>query len=140
MQLISPDTHLDFLGKRKIAFAISGILLLISLGFLVTKGLNFGIDFTGGTLVEARFQKPPEISKIRKALSPAGYGSAIIQEFGSPEEILIRVQNANAKDSSAISNSVLSSALPWARMQPCFTTSHWLSAHFQLQARSFPCL
>jgi len=108
MQLISPDTHIDFLNKRKIAFAVSGILLLVSLGFLVTKGLNFGIDFTGGTLVEARFQKPPEISKIRKTLSPAGYGSAIIQEFGSPEEIMIRVQNANAKNSSAISNSILS--------------------------------
>jgi len=108
MQLISPDTHIDFLNKRKIAFAVSGILILISLGVLVIKGLNFGIDFTGGTLVEARFQKPPEISKIRKALSPAGYGSAIIQEFGSPEEIMIRVQNADAKDSSAISNSILS--------------------------------
>jgi len=107
MQLISPDTHVDFLGKRKMAMILSGTLLLLSLGLLMAKGLNFGIDFTGGTLVEVRFQKPPEVSKIRTALAPAGYGSAIIQEFGAPEEILIRAQNINAKDSSTISTGIL---------------------------------
>jgi len=108
MQLISPDTHIDFLGRRKAAMIISGIMLLLSLGFLLAKGLNFGIDFTGGTLVEVRFQQPPEVAKVRQFLAPAGYGSAIIQEFGSPEEILIRVQNIDAKDSSLVSTGILS--------------------------------
>jgi len=107
MQLIRPDTHVDFVGKRKIAMAISGLLLLISVGLLAAKGLNFGIDFTGGTLVEVKFQKAPDIADVRKNLTPAGYGQAIIQEFGSPEEIMIRVQNAGGEKSSVISTAIL---------------------------------
>ncbi|MDX8401287.1 MAG: protein translocase subunit SecF, partial [Mariprofundaceae bacterium] len=61
MQLIRPDTHIDFIGKRKIALAISGLMILASLGLLAVKGLNFGIDFTGGTLVEVRFDKAQSI-------------------------------------------------------------------------------
>ncbi|OIO68099.1 MAG: protein translocase subunit SecF [Zetaproteobacteria bacterium CG12_big_fil_rev_8_21_14_0_65_55_1124] len=107
MQLIRPDTHIDFIGRRKIAMAISGLVLLISVGLLVTKGLNFGIDFTGGTLVEVKFTQAPKISDIRTSLSPAGYEQAIIQEFGSPEEILIRVQNNDGEKSAAISTAIL---------------------------------
>lgn len=107
MQLIRPDTHIDFIGRRKIAMAISGLVLLISVGLLVTKGLNFVIDFTGGTLVEVKFTQAPKISDIRTSLSPAGYEQAIIQEFGSPEEILIRVQNNDGEKSAAISTAIL---------------------------------
>ncbi len=107
MELIRTNTHIDFLGKRKLAFGISGLLILISLAFLLFRGLNFGIDFTGGTLVETRFGQAPSIADVRKALAPAGYGAAIIQEFGTPEEILIRVQNKAALDSSKISTDIL---------------------------------
>ncbi|PJA32617.1 MAG: protein translocase subunit SecF [Zetaproteobacteria bacterium CG_4_9_14_3_um_filter_53_7] len=107
MQLISSDHHYDFFGKRKIAFVISAVMLLVSLGALATKGLNFGIDFTGGTLVEVKFDKAPAIGDVRAAISPKGYGNAMIQEFGSPEEILIRVQNNDAESSSTISNAIL---------------------------------
>jgi len=107
MQLIRSDIHYDFLGKRKIAFATSGILILLSLVFLLAKGLNFGIDFTGGTLVEVKFTQAANIADVRESLVPAGYGAAIIQEFGSPEEILIRIQNVTDKDSSAISSEIL---------------------------------
>ncbi|MDT8376570.1 MAG: protein translocase subunit SecF [Mariprofundaceae bacterium] len=107
MQLINPDLKVDFLGKRKLAIIFSGILLLLSLGLVAGKGLNFGIDFTGGTLVEVQFKQAPAIADVRKALTPAGYGQAIIQEFGAPEEILIRVQNLDASDSSRISTDIL---------------------------------
>jgi len=107
MHLIRPDTNLNFLGQRKIAFALSIALIMASLGALMVRGLNFGIDFTGGTLVEARFSTAPAIADVRDALVPAGFGAAIIQEFGSPEEILIRTQNEEAGDSSAISSSIL---------------------------------
>jgi len=109
MQLINPNSNIDFLGKRKIALAISGLMLLISIIALVpsVRGLNFGIDFTGGTLVEVQFKQAPNIADIRQAIAPAGYGQAIIQEFGSPEEILIRVQNSDNSDSSAISTAIL---------------------------------
>ena len=107
MQLINPELKIDFLGKRKLAMIFSGILLLLSLGLVAGKGLNFGIDFTGGTLVEVRFKEAPAIADVRKALTPAGYGQAIIQEFGAPEEILIRVQNQDSSDSSRISTDIL---------------------------------
>ena len=107
MQLINPDLKVDFLGKRKLALIFSGVLLLLSLGLVAGKGLNFGIDFTGGTLVEVKFKEAPAIADIREALTPAGFGQAIIQEFGAPEEILIRVQNQDASDSSKISTDIL---------------------------------
>jgi len=107
MQLIRSDLHFDFIGKRKIAFVISAVMLLVSLGALAGKGLNFGIDFTGGTLVEVKFDKAPAIADVRAAISPRGFGNAMIQEFGSPEEILIRVQNQDTEDSAVISNAIL---------------------------------
>jgi len=108
MRLISPNTNINFLGQRKIAMGFSVLLILASLGALFIKGLNFGIDFTGGTLVEVRFTQAPAIADVREALAPAGFGSAIIQEFGSPEEILVRSQNQDSEgDSSAISSSIL---------------------------------
>ncbi|MDQ6954383.1 MAG: protein translocase subunit SecF [Mariprofundaceae bacterium] len=111
MQLINPNSNFDFLGKRKIALIISAVLITISLLALIPsiRGLNFGIDFTGGTLVEVQFKQAPSISDVRAAIKPAGYEQAIIQEFGSPEEILIRVQNKEVEDSSKISNTILDS-------------------------------
>ncbi|MDQ6964292.1 MAG: protein translocase subunit SecF [Mariprofundales bacterium] len=107
MQLIRPDISIDFIGRRKVAFLLSGLMILISLGLLATRGLNFGIDFTGGSLVEVQFATPPQISDVRKALVPAGYGQAIIQQFGAPNEILIRVQNRDGEESSVISSEIL---------------------------------
>jgi preprotein translocase subunit SecF len=107
MELIRPGLNIDFISKRKIAFMVSALLILLSLGSLAFKGLNFGIDFTGGTLVEVKFDKAPKIADVRAAISPKGYGNAIIQEFGAPEEILIRVQNSEEEKSSNISTAIL---------------------------------
>jgi len=109
MQLINPDSNINFLGKRKIALGLSALLIIISLVALIpgVRGLNFGIDFTGGTLVEVKFKQAPSISDVRASIKPAGYEQAIIQEFGSPEEIIIRVQNKKSEDSSSISNALL---------------------------------
>ncbi|MDQ6965832.1 MAG: protein translocase subunit SecF, partial [Mariprofundaceae bacterium] len=107
MQLINPNTHIDFIGRRKMAMAASALLIVLSIGLLIFKGLNFGIDFTGGTLVEVKFNQAPQISEVRDSLEPVGYSHAIIQEFGSPEEILIRVQNQDGEKSAAISTAIL---------------------------------
>ncbi len=107
MQLIRSNTNINFIGKRNIAMSISGILILLSIGLIIFKGLNFGIDFTGGTLVEIQFKQAPAITDVRESLKPAGYAQAIIQEYGTPDEILIRVQNRNGEKSSSISTSVL---------------------------------
>jgi preprotein translocase subunit SecF len=109
MQLINPNSNIDFLGKRKIAITLSSILLIISILALIPgiRGLNFGIDFTGGTLVEVKFKQAPSISDVRDAIAPAGFEQAVIQEFGSPEEILVRVQNKEGENASHISTAIL---------------------------------
>lgn len=107
MQIIRPDINIDFLGSRKLLLAISGLVLLISLALIGFKGLNLGIDFTGGTLVEVRFHQAVDMGDIRKSLEPAGYGTAVLQEFGSPTDILIRVQNKADVQSSVISTEIL---------------------------------
>lgn len=107
MQLIRPDLNVNFLGSRKIALSLSAFVILASLALIFFKGLNLGIDFTGGTLVEVRFHKQVEIAEIRSAIEPAGYGKAVIQEFGAPEDILIRVQNRPDVEASVISTGIL---------------------------------
>jgi preprotein translocase subunit SecF len=81
----------NFVGRRRIAYAVSLLAMIIGLGSLATRGLRYDIDFTGGTLVQVRFERQPEIAKIRGALGKAGIGEAIIQEFGDPREYIVRL-------------------------------------------------
>ncbi|MBF0622391.1 MAG: protein translocase subunit SecF [Magnetococcales bacterium] len=92
MELIEKEIKIDFVRRRFIAFGFSGLLLLISIGSLIFQGLNLGIDFAGGTLVQVRFDKPVSSQQVREALSPLNLGDVVVQDFGSPEELLIRVE------------------------------------------------
>lgn len=89
---IPEDTKINFIGMRFIAFIISMILILGSLGMLFSKGLNFGIDFTGGTLIEVRVpDAAPDLGELRNALNGLDLGAISIQEFGAPDDLLIRL-------------------------------------------------
>lgn len=81
----------NFIGRRRIAYAVSILAMILGLGSLAVRGLRYDIDFTGGTLVQVRFDQRPDIGKIRSALGKAGIGEAIIQEFGDPREYIIRL-------------------------------------------------
>jgi preprotein translocase subunit SecF len=81
----------DFIGKRKWAYMLSLLIVLIGLASLAFQGLRYDIDFTGGTLVQVRFEQPPSVSAIRAGLSRINLGDAIIQEFGDPREFIVRV-------------------------------------------------
>ena len=83
--------HINFLGKRKIAMVFSLILIVISLASLAIRGLTFGIDFTGGTLVEVAYQDTVAIDDVRKTLSTAGFDDAVVQYFGTAKDVMIRV-------------------------------------------------
>lgn len=107
-ELIKQGTQFDFMGKAKLFFLISGVLVLLSLGMIFTKGFNFGIDFAGGTIVQVKFEQAPDLNTIRKAMDELKIGETIIQNFGSPEEILIRVVK-NDKELKSVSDSIQAS-------------------------------
>lgn len=95
-------TSIDFLSKRKICAIFSGLLLLATFGLLFTKGLNWGIDFSGGTLVQIKSEKTVDISEMRAAILNAGIEGASLQEFqGSEGELLVRVPEKDSKNANA---------------------------------------
>ncbi|WP_018949635.1 protein translocase subunit SecF [Thioalkalivibrio sp. ALMg11] len=102
------ESNIDFLGKRKITIAISLVLIIISVALLATRGLNFGIDFTGGTLVEVGYPEAVELDTIRETLSAGGYAGAQVQTFGTSRDVLIRLPPSEDDDNPAmLSNRVL---------------------------------
>lgn len=95
MEIIKPGTKIDFIGKMRYAIALSIIVIVIGIGAMILKGgLNYGIDFAGGTLVELRFKNEPSIDKVRDSLRKIELGESIIQQFGDPKDILIRVEKS----------------------------------------------
>ncbi|MWJ27251.1 protein translocase subunit SecF [Halomonas sp. ZH2S] len=93
---MKPITHrqLDFMGKRRLAFIVSAILLSVSILSILFQQLSLGLDFTGGTLVEARFAVAPSLDAIRQLLENAGFQDVSVQTFGASTEVLIRLQQA----------------------------------------------
>ena len=91
MKFLNKKTNIDFMGKRKIAFATSAVLIILSIVTLVTRDLNFGLDFTGGTLIEVSYPTAPEISDVRSNLTDAGMNDAVVQTFGAASDIVVRI-------------------------------------------------
>lgn len=85
------NSKFDFVRQRYIAFLITGIMIFGSLGLVAFKGLNLGIDFTGGIMMEVKTPEVPDLVKMRADLNALGLGDISIQEFGSPQSFLIRV-------------------------------------------------
>jgi preprotein translocase subunit SecF len=90
------NPNYNFVGRRKWAYAVSILAMVIGLGSLATRGIKYDIDFTGGTLVQVRFEQRPDIAKIRSALGKVQVGESIIQEYGDPREYIIRLPLTSA--------------------------------------------
>jgi len=99
--------NIDFLGKRKLAMAFSLLLVIISIASLAIRGLSFGIDFTGGTLVEVAYQQTVEIEEVRSTLSVEGYDDAIVQYFGTAKDIMIRVPLKDEEKGAQVSEKIM---------------------------------
>ncbi|MFT7337464.1 MAG: preprotein translocase subunit SecF [Marinobacter maritimus] len=84
----------DFMGFRKIASAISIFLVVASIALLGVRGLNFGMDFTGGTSVELEYAKAPQLDQVRSRLTEAGYDQFVVQNFGADTIVLVRLSEA----------------------------------------------
>ena len=98
MEFIKPGTSIDFVGKRRIFISLSIIIVLMGVASLIFRGLNYGIDFAGGTLVQVRFVQPTTADKIRSALRKIDLGSCTIQQFeeSGGKEYLIRVEKSKS--------------------------------------------
>ena len=93
MRLIKEKTSINFLGesRRRVALALSVILIIASIASLSTRGLDFGIDFTGGVLIELQYPEAADLEGIRGELAAAGYDDALVQLFGAETDVLVRL-------------------------------------------------
>ena len=107
MKLIKEDLNIDFMGKRKLAAFFSITLMVASIASLVIQGLNFGVDFTGGTLVEVGYAQPVELESIRSALASSEFGEATVQSFGRASDVLIRIAPKQGSNTADISGAIL---------------------------------
>ena len=104
MKLIQSTTDFDFLSskRRRIALAISALLVIVSLVSLATRGLEFGIDFTGGILLEVGYPEAANLEEIRSNLSAAGFTDAQVQRFGRDTDVLVRLPPQPGTDASEV--------------------------------------
>ncbi len=92
LHLVPAGINLAFISKHTIFFGFSALLIFASIGILLAKGLNYGIDFQGGIMIEVRTENAANIGDMRGRLSSLGLGEVALQEFGAPTDVLIRVQ------------------------------------------------
>ena len=93
MDVFKRRTNLDFMGWRRPAAAVSVVLVVLSLACVIVRGLNFTIDFTGGTLVELAFDRKVDPGDVRRLLADSGYRGASVQHYGSATGVLVRLPN-----------------------------------------------
>ncbi len=92
MNVFPYDSRIDFLKLRNVALAISVFLLIGACVLLGTRGLNYALDFTGGTVAELTFEKPADLDQLRDTLESEGYPNAVVQAFGSEMDVMVRLQ------------------------------------------------
>ena len=89
--MITDRLDIDFMGVRHIALGVSAVVLVLSLGSLLTRGLNFGLDFTGGDLLELSYAGEADLADIRAALTEEGFENPVVQNFGTVSDVLVRL-------------------------------------------------
>ncbi|MGI9260383.1 MAG: protein translocase subunit SecF, partial [Woeseiaceae bacterium] len=108
MRLIKEKTKIDFLSRkrRNVAVGISILIVVLSIASMATRGLNLGIDFTGGFLFQVQYPQAVDLVEIRQNLTDAGFGTHVVQDFGTDGEILVRLPPLPGQEANAIRDSV----------------------------------
>ena len=107
MQLFKKAPHFDFMSKRNIALTVSAILIIASLASIFTRGLNFGLDFSGGTLIELGYSQSVELGEVRNTLESGGFSDAVVQHFGTSQDILVRLAPVSGENDADLSTRVV---------------------------------
>ena len=107
MEFFHKKTSYPFMGTRRRWYLVSALVIVASLVSLGVRGLNFGIDFTGGVVMEFTFPQAANLEKVRSDLSGAGFGDAAVQSFGTSRDVLVRLLPREGGDVNAVGQSVL---------------------------------
>ena len=107
MELIQQGLDLDFMSRRRFAVMFSSVMLVVSILSLTFRGLEFGIDFTGGTVVEVGYPQAVDLEPVRATLYRAGFEGAVVQHFGTAHDVLIRIAPRDDIDKAELSNRAL---------------------------------
>jgi preprotein translocase subunit SecF len=118
LRIVPDNTHFDFTRFRRISFPISALLSIFAITLFFTHGLNFGIDFKGGTLMEIRAKSGSvDIAAMRATLGGLGLGDIQLQQFGGPDEVLIRVAEQPGGDAAQKVRGALGDAVDYRRVE-----------------------
>jgi preprotein translocase subunit SecF len=107
MEFFHKVPHIHFLGVRKLAMGMSIVVLLAAIASLAVHGLNFGVDFTGGVTVQVAYPNAVDLKAVRSALAAGGFENAVAQNYGTPQEVLIRLQAAKGESDKDAGNKVV---------------------------------
>ena len=106
-QIMKADKVIDFMRWSKVAFVFSILMIVGAIGTVATQKLNWGLDFTGGTLIEVGFEQPADLSLIRESLEGAGFGDAIVQNFGTARDVIVRLQPREDAKGEKLGNQII---------------------------------
>ena len=106
-ELLNANKVVDFMRWSKFAFIFSLIMIMGSIATISTKGLNWGLDFTGGTLIEVSFKEPANLPLIRESLEKKGFGDAVVQNFGTARDVMVRLQPREGVKGEVLGNQIL---------------------------------
>ncbi|MCG7498589.1 protein translocase subunit SecF [Vibrio sp. Of7-15] len=106
-QIMKADKVIDFMRWSKLTFVLSILMISASIFTLSTKWLNWGLDFTGGTLIEVGFEQPADLQKVRESLEAAGFGDAVVQNFGTARDVMVRLRPREDAQGAKLGNQIL---------------------------------
>jgi preprotein translocase subunit SecF len=111
VNLFPYDSKFDFMRLRRVSIGMAIALLVVAIGGLATRGLNFALDFTGGTVVELKFEKEVDVPALREHLETAGFESAVVQSIGTSKDIVVRLKPSESRsDATKTGDAVVDAA------------------------------